>query len=242
MKKVLFPSLILALVFSGCNLASKKNSSDIEQSKIETVYSFTYTGESDNVDAAATFNHDDEKEGLIQYQLDGKSSVTFNGKKMKPESVPIVGGVFHSVDKLPFREENTFVYTDNNGKVYTNTFSVKPVSIGTVRNDADAMYIELSRPMADNEAMWLFLEGDTAIESQRVDIQTEDSTANGYYNTEDHTIRFIPDFKTDLEFSKTIKAVLNFETYHEKIAQVPAAGGKIVVTYRLKAFEISRPE
>lgn len=240
-KNKLFILPVALLLIAGCNLASKKDSSSIDQSKIETVYSITYEGETGEVSATATFNYTNEKDDLEQFELDGKSSVTLNGKTMKPKSIPIIGGVYHNVENMNYQEKNTFVYTDNDGKIYTNTVSFKPVTVTTSRNDVDdpdTWYFELSRTMDSTESMWLFLDGDTLVESERIDIQMTDSTENGYYDMATNTIRFTPDLASEFLYTKKIKVQLSFETYHEKIKEVPAAGGKIIVTCNTKEIEI----
>lgn len=239
MKKILLLLPLFVFVLSSCRVADKEDSSDFDQSLINTNYSITSYESGKDGDAGATFNVEQKGKRLVQLKLDGKSNLRYNGRELKTETTPILGGIYYTVGNVKFGDQHTFVYTDNNGKKYTNSISMQPISIKEMYRDSAWEYcwnIVLSRGLEPNESGRMYLEGDSAIEGQRIDIQRLDPDSNGYFDSLTNTIRVLPDMETEFTQSSSVKGEFQIEKIIDPAPQVPAAGGKISYTYIFREF------
>lgn len=239
-KAALLILLVSSAVWTSCSLASKEDSSDVDQSKIEVDFRVTFTEDSSKGNASASFTVDEKGKKLMQLKLDEKSNVTVNGHEMAGSPIPIVGGFSYFTKNIPFQEQTTFIYTNNIGKVYKNVLYASAITTSEPVSDSIGGWImPVSRGPMDGEVMWIFMHGDKDIESGTIDIQTEDPDANGYYDEDAGVIYFIPDVETDFPKSDVVSLLLISELKNEKIEQAPAAGGTSTVRYETKEYKIN---
>lgn len=110
MKKLLF---ILPLLLLGT--ACKKDSSEIDQAKIFQNYTMTYDEDTDKTTVSAYFY--EEKLGGKNLELTGTSSITMNGTAMTKSGTTYSSTVDGNLATA------TVIFTDNDGKAYTNTIN-----------------------------------------------------------------------------------------------------------------------
>ncbi len=119
MQKLLF---ILPLLLLGTSC--KKDSSEIDQAKIFQNYVMTYDEDLNKTTVSAYFYED--KLGGKNLELTGTSSVTMNGNAMTKN------GTTYSTTVEGNLAVATLIFTDNDGKAYTNTIN----KANTIANDS----------------------------------------------------------------------------------------------------------
>ncbi len=107
--------LIIALATVGLFTACKKSSSNVNQDKIYQTYKVNYNEETNTTTFYATFN-EDSKDGKA-LTLSDDSSIKLNGATMEKN------GSTYSKSFSGNVTSGTFVFTDSNGKSYTNTIN-----------------------------------------------------------------------------------------------------------------------
>lgn len=112
--------LLLAglLLFGSCN----KKSSRVDQAEVFQRLQMTYDADENKTIFSAQFSR--KKENGKVLKLDGGSSVTVNGQSME------FLGVAYSLKLDGLIDTGVFVYTDNDGKSYTNVVT----AIGGISN------------------------------------------------------------------------------------------------------------
>ena len=114
MKKLLFAIIGAGLLLGSCN---KEDSSDVNQQKIWTSYEMFYNQNQDKTHAIARFRFGGPTGTLLELTDSTSANVTYNGTEM-PYST-LWGG--HHLEFAGLQTGGSFVYTNNDGDIYTNT-------------------------------------------------------------------------------------------------------------------------
>ncbi|HTL81713.1 MAG TPA: hypothetical protein VL651_08410 [Bacteroidia bacterium] len=249
------------ILLASCGAAKKKGSSSVDQDKISTDYTVEYTNDGTQLAGDVSFTGDAKGFHITSFELDGNSNVTLDGKALVATPVPIIGGVTYDFRIDPANKPHTLVYTDNNGKTYTNTFSYEPIMITAVDrymkdhedgewykdnesplDSSGVVILKLTRAPKDGEHMDVYVESATDdFENGSYEIQTTDDKGEGFFDATDSTIMFWPDMDTD--FLKSKKVTYKLRCYQDVDAVAPAAGGKISYTWETKenSIELNLP-
>lgn len=110
--KHLFIALVLISVVASC----KKNSSKVNQDKIYQTYKVSYNEETNQTTFTARFN-EESKDGK-DLELSDESTIMMNGAAMDKS------GASYTKTFNGLVSSGTFVFTDSNGKSYTNTINM----------------------------------------------------------------------------------------------------------------------
>lgn len=118
-KTILFPLLILgvataSLFFSSC---APEDSTDVNQDRIYTVYELFYNSNTDKTQVTARFRFGNATGTILELKGSSGESVTFEGDPL-PYNALASGHYKEVAGRLASGE---FVYTDSDGKTYTNT-------------------------------------------------------------------------------------------------------------------------
>lgn len=114
MKKLVYLFFAFGLLLASC---AKEDSSDVNQNKIYCDYELFYNQNEDKTHAVARFRFGGPTGTLLELTDSTGASVTFNGEEL-PYNVWYGG---HHKEYAGQLEGGTFVYTNTNGTVYTNT-------------------------------------------------------------------------------------------------------------------------
>lgn len=114
MKKLLFAIIGAGLLLGSCD---KEDSSDVNQQKIWTSYEVFYNQNDDKTHAIARFRFGGPTGTLLELTDSTSANVTYNGTEMPYSN--IWGG--HHLEFAGSQTPGTFVYTNNDGDVYTNS-------------------------------------------------------------------------------------------------------------------------
>jgi hypothetical protein len=235
MKKFI-PVFFSSLILISCSIAGKKKSSDVDQSKINVVYSASWNGTDNRGSAGATFNLDAPGKP-IQLQLNGKSSITYNGGEMKGSTVPILGGWGYNVDLKSWPNKHEFVYVDNEGTSYTLTASMAAISFAgdpSWNDSLESLVITLDRDVEPNEHMWVYFMGDSALESESIDVQDTSATSDCFFDHNTHTITISSKFFESLPTSTTAEMSVTMLSVAKEMAKTPPAGCELHITYEIE--------
>jgi len=114
MKKLLFAIIGAGLLLGSC---AKEDSSDVNQQKIWTSYEVFYNQNEDKTHAIARFRFGGATGTLLELTDSTSANVTYNGAEMPYNN--FWGG--HHLEFAGLQPGGSFVYTNNDGDVYTNT-------------------------------------------------------------------------------------------------------------------------
>ena len=114
MKKILFLIALGSIVLISCE---KEDSSDVNQQKIYANYELFYNQNQDKTHAVARFRFGGPTGTLLELTDSTNASVTYNGTDM-PYNI-FWGG--HHLEFAGSITGGTFMYTNTNGDVYSNT-------------------------------------------------------------------------------------------------------------------------
>lgn len=121
MKKVAY---LLLLLFSIQLLACQSESSDdVNQDRIYTVYDLSYGADKDETVASARF-HFGSWTGT-RLELSDESSILFNGKYLSFNKTLVRYSTSFQGEVL----SGDFVFTDANGKTYTNSITINSIAV-----------------------------------------------------------------------------------------------------------------
>lgn len=118
--------LVLAIVFITTLGCAREDSSKVKQDSIYTTYNVDYNAGNNTLYAEAYFNFGGSLGTYLQ--LDGSSTVTFNGEKMD-EEINIINQVIYKNNKTnlsqdQIKQTQTFFYRSNDNIEYTNSFTL----------------------------------------------------------------------------------------------------------------------
>lgn len=114
MKKLLFAIIGAGLLLGSC---AKEDSSDVNQDKIWTSYELFYNQNEDKTHAVARFRFGGPTGTLLELTDSTSAKVTYNGTEMPYNN--FWGG--HHLEFAGSQTGGSFVYTNNDGDVFTNT-------------------------------------------------------------------------------------------------------------------------
>ncbi len=114
MKKVFFAILALGMIFTSCK---KEDLSDGSQNKVYSDYELFYNHNEDKTHVVARFRFGGSTGTLMELTDTSGASVSFNGETL-PYNIWYGG---HHKEYGGQLDGGTFVYTNTNGVMYTNT-------------------------------------------------------------------------------------------------------------------------
>ncbi len=131
MKKILW-SVVGCMVMASCASNEIANSADVKQSGIHQKYTISYTEENNQTHVKATYRFGGENGTTLV--LSPPSTVTLNGENMTRYESEFVGAYYNSAYSRPLANgaQCTFVFTDTDGKTYTNSIMFNPVLLGPI--------------------------------------------------------------------------------------------------------------
>jgi hypothetical protein len=156
MKKYLFITLLPGLF--SCAEESKK-SDKVNIDEVYQHYTASSSEGSSNFTSRAQFQTgaqwdrlETEKSGGVTVELTGSSQVTLNGQPMQKDH-GVMDGTYYTGSSAG--NQITWVWTDNNGKTYTNSATMEPISFGVAPrflNSANDLTISWKgAPVRENE-------------------------------------------------------------------------------------------
>jgi hypothetical protein len=162
MKKYLFITLLPALF--SCAEESKK-SDKVNVDEIYQHYTASSSEGSSNFTSRAQFQTgaqwdrlETEKSGGVTVELTGSSQVSLNGQTMQKDH-GVMDGTYYTGSSAG--NDITWVWTDNNGKTYTNTATMEPISFGRAPvgiNSANDLTISWNgSPVRENEKVRIII-------------------------------------------------------------------------------------
>lgn len=169
-------NFIVAIAFAalvGCNV---EDSGDVNQDKIWTSYELFYNENDDKTVAVARFRFGSPTGTLLQLNED--ASVTFNGEALDYNAWYLG----HTKEMAGWVDSGTFVYSDLDQLVFTNTVmpydSVRfPAGFDTINKTMANTLVWDGLPLAPNESVGLFVGswawGDDALYVQSADNATD---------------------------------------------------------------------
>ena len=156
MKKFIYAAcfaLTLPLIIASCQ---KEDSSDVNQTKIYTVYELFYNANTDKTVAICRLRFGSPTGTLLE--ATSPAGVTFNGDVL-PYSVAYSG---HAKEYAGLISSGTFAYTNTEGTVYTNstpamTTLSSPASFDTIVKSQANTYTWVGTPLGATERVNLFI-------------------------------------------------------------------------------------
>jgi len=156
MKKVIYFALLalaLPIILASCQ---KEDSSDVNQDKIYCVYELFYNQNSDKTVAIARFRFGTPTGTLLE--LTDPAGVTFNGDVL-PYSLAYSG---HAKEYAGQISSGTFVYTNTEGTVYTNSTPTMttlghPAGFTTITKSMANTYTWTGDPLGSTDRVNLFI-------------------------------------------------------------------------------------
>lgn len=222
MKSLLPAALILILLF-GCASNEIGNSKDVNPDTIYTSYQISYTQGDDMVSCLARFRFAGKNGTTLV--LTKPSGVTLDGEDMPVDSSK-VAGAYYSLDKkfAGFTGTHNLVFTDINGKTYTQTFEFKPFKLSAAipaKTGAEDMQVAFDG-LKDGSFVHVVAE-DTS--SATEDISRIDTVKNGGILLTAADLGRFKNGPIDMEFYVDTDSPLENST---------SEGGKLNFSYRLK--------
>ena len=211
MKNILFLAISAAFIVS-----CKKDSSKVDQDKIVQTYKIVYDAETNKTTFYAQFNQ--EKENGKDLELTGSSSITINGEAME-RSGSVYSKTFNGL-----MNTGTFVFTDTEGKTYTNTINGEQ----SVSNDSGS-YIDKS-----SSNSWYFGGGAVASGEQIIValVNTSDSGKSSTSKTSTVGAYYVNITVSDMSNLITGDATATTKRYSESTSgEWTSVGGKKESTY-----------
>jgi len=125
---LLASTLMISLLFAACRSNDTANSSFVKQSEIHQEY---YIEQEAGKPATARAQFRFGGNTGTTLVLDQKASITFNGGTMSPTTGLInIDGTFYLTEFAnDSPSQHTFVWTDNDGKQYTNKLALNPIAM-----------------------------------------------------------------------------------------------------------------
>lgn len=133
MNKIKFLICSIAVVLISCKSNETADSDKVVQTEIYQSYSVSYDAASKKQELGASFRFGGSNGTTLR--LVKESNVTWNGQLMQEDN-SIFSGTYYQYQKVgELIAENTFVYTDNDGKSYKNVIPLlkaEPIVEGNV--------------------------------------------------------------------------------------------------------------
>jgi hypothetical protein len=162
MRKYLFITLLPGLL--SCAEESKK-SDKVNVDEIYQHYTASSSEGSSNFTSRAQFQTgaqwdrlETEKSGGVTVELTGSSQVSLNGQPMQKDH-GVMDGTYYTGSSAG--REITWVWTDNNGKTYTNSATMEPISFGSapgvINSGNDLEIFWEGAPVRENEEVRIII-------------------------------------------------------------------------------------
>lgn len=148
MKKILW-GMVGCIALASCASNEIANSADVKQSGIHQRYTISYTEENNQTHVKAMYRFGGENGTTLV--LSPPSTVTFNGENMTRYESEFVGAYYNAAfsKPLPNGAKCTFVFTDTDGKTYTNSIMFNPLLLGQIPKEVKKG-LPLEIPMVTN--------------------------------------------------------------------------------------------
>jgi uncharacterized protein YceK len=220
--------IITAIIMGGCASNEVANSGDVKQSTIYQEYRVTFDEEDNITWAWATFRFGGSNGTTLV--LTKPSTVTFNGDSMLTDVTVLGGAKYKLAFKKPLGRGQPceFVFTDTDGKTYTNKIKFNPVLMGTpVPEVKKGMPFELP----------IFT--DLLTYGEKIRITFRDSATSEVFETD----KITPN-KSILIPATVLKPLNGKVTFDiERTSNIPMQqanekGGSLTFSYRLKRREV----
>ena len=172
MKRALILSLGAAAIMASC---AKDNSANVNQDSIYSIYELSYNEDTDKTMARATFRFGGPTGTLLE--LDAPAGVTFDGNDLG--WVELTG--VHKEDWAGLTTSGTFVYTDLDENVFTNTVGTIdsigfPTDVDTISWSSAFDFAWVGNPVGENETITLTINGTTGGNAEVFTTITEGGT------------------------------------------------------------------
>ncbi|MBS1793081.1 MAG: hypothetical protein JSS81_04460 [Acidobacteria bacterium] len=227
------PLLIAIFLSAGCSWIETVESTKIRQSEIAQHY--TVRANRDQTIVSAYFQQGNWGKSV---DLDAPSRIEDNGRELSQSSLNILG-VSYGVRIDSFEAAHSFVYTNNDGRIFRNELTVEPLEITAEEvavNRSQETRIALSRAVGDDEKITV------SLKSELTPPAGANTNARPKKPVEDYEISL----NNELDATRTLivlkpknlknfvigKAVLTVETSRElPLRQQNPAGGKMSWSY-----------
>ncbi len=161
----IFQFVVISLITSSVSNETA-DSKDVNQSEIYQTYRVNWAEGSGSVRASFRFGG----ENGTTLRLAEAAKITYNGKKLK-EGKFLLGGAFYSSDQVAYSPIHTFRFTDNDGKVYENSFEFDRIEFQnapeTVTKTGD-LILSLSRKLLKGENLNFRAQSDTTMFNEMI--------------------------------------------------------------------------
>lgn len=155
--KALTLAFLGLLLFSACASTDSSNSDNVKQDEVWQNYWVEYNEVGNEFKGGATFRFGGKTGTTLL--LTAPSNVTLNGKALSSSSgvliEGVIGGTHYSTEGTGFKPEYTFVYTNNEGKLFTNSIGIEKCNVEEVPDVLDAtktnIFVFKSAPEAAGE-------------------------------------------------------------------------------------------
>lgn len=170
-------AIVCLLLAAACASTDTANSDTVKQSEIFQSYSVTYDAGDNELSANAGFRFGGSTGTTLL--LVSPASVKFDGEAMSVENSMFSGTFYELFRQEEFRGHYIFVFTDGDGKAYTNSASLTPAEITGFPAEINPMQgalITFSPPLSDKERIYCYIE-DSKQNNAGVSSETVGSTS-----------------------------------------------------------------
>lgn len=228
MRNILY--LLLGIVlFSACASNEIANSGDVKQSEIYQSYAVTYDEESNETYIKATYRFGGKNGTTLV--LTPPSNVTFNGEGMTRYESDFAGAYYKIAQVKPLANgmNCTFVFTDTDKKIFTNSIKFNPVLIGGVPNsigkENPLKFTMMTNPLAYGE---------------KIIIELKDSNHSAVFEvpTQQPKRQFVLPAKVLKKLSGEVKMQVT-RSYNIMLSDATDEGGTIRFEYKTKEYKFT---
>ena len=154
MKLIKFITLLftVTVLLAACE---SENSSDVNQSRIYTVFNYYYSETTDVTHATARFRFGNKTGTLLE--LSDGSTIEVNGNILNYNSA----FVQYDIQFAGYVPEGNFVWTDADGKLYSNSITLKEIAtpeITTISRESSYDFEWVGNALQEDEYVTLFVE------------------------------------------------------------------------------------
>lgn len=213
--------LLLALVLISC---SRQDSENVTQDTIWAHYELFYDDNTDITKAKVTFRFNN---GFgTKLQLSDGAEVTFDGDVMAWQNT----FAYYETDMAGLVDEGTFVYTDLDGNVYTNSASIStvqfPIDLDTIPRPGSFEMFWEGDPLGDAEAITVWINGDNEGDAQTF---YENDLGSESIIFGQNQLLVLPEGYADMVMDRS---------YNPAIEEATEAGGLVTGRYRAENLEV----
>lgn len=227
MKK--FLALACIVLFSACASTDSSTSNNVNQDEIWQSYWVEYNQADEAVSAGCTFRFGGSTGTTLQ--LTEPSKVIFEDAEMDFTTGVLIegmiGGTHYGYEGHGLlKDKYTFEYTNNNGKVFTNSIKTSAIEIENIPEELSATgsnIITLKKPLNANEAITVKVSNDNG------NFETFDDFKSGTQLVIDgKELEELGNGAVTITFTKQIQ--------HDALQQANHLGGRISFSYLSKGY------